>query len=183
MVRCSSIEPMGMYDEIRCEYPLPHSGYRVLTGHTFQTKSLECCLNNYTITADGLLILHKVRGERVPEEERPYYGTPEWDNLRCRVAGSIRTVPVGDEEIAYHGDIHFYDDFGVREETIRVWIEYKARFTEGRLSRIEVEDVHELPPTKTIELGGREYPASESDSGLIVIRAGEQAEVARETNE
>ena len=180
---CSSIELMGMFDEIRCEYPLPYSGYRVLPGHTFQTKSLECGLDEYTITADGLLILQKVHWERVPEEERPYYGKPEWENPRYRVIGAMRAAPVGDEEIPYHGDVHFYDDFAIREEATQVWIEYKARFTEGRLSRIEVEDVHELPPTKTIELDGGEYPATESDFGLTVIRLGEQAEIERDTNE
>lgn len=136
---------MGLFDEIRCEYPPPESGYRLPPGHTFKTKSLGGALDNYTITADGRLILHKVRGEGVPEEERPYYGTPEWeDNPRHRLLGSIRKVPVGDEEIPYHGDIYFYNSFAVRDEPGLVWIEYKARFTEGRLSRVEIADVHDL---------------------------------------
>lgn len=136
---------MGLFDEIRCEYPLPGSGYRLAPGHTFKTKSLGGALDNYTITADGRLILYKVRWERVPEEERPYYGTPEWEeNPRLRVLGSIRTVPVGDEEIPHHGDIYFYDSFAVRDESGLVRIEYKARFTEGRLSRIEIADVHQF---------------------------------------
>ena len=29
---------MGMYDEIRCEHPLPYSGYRVLPGHTLNDE-------------------------------------------------------------------------------------------------------------------------------------------------
>ena len=174
---------MGMYGEIRCEFPLPESGYRVLPGHTFQTKSLECCLDEYTITADGLLILHKVRGERVPEEERPYYGTPEWENPRCRVAGSIRTVSVGDEEVHYHGDVHFYGSFAIQDESRSAWVEYKARFTEGRLSRIELENVHELAPIKTIEPGGRKYQATESGLGIDIIQFGEKSEVERDTNE
>ena len=131
-----------MYDEIRCEYPLPYSGYQVLPGHTFQTKSLECGLDEYTITADGTP--DSAQGAVVSAYPRKSARTTVLRNgkiPRCRVAGSIRTVPVGDEEVPYHGDIHFYDDFGVREEATQVWIEYKARFIEGRLSRIEVEDV------------------------------------------
>ena len=152
-----------MFDEIRCEYPLPESGYRLPPGHTFQTKSLGSRLDNYTITADGRLILHKVRRERVPEEERPYYGTPEWeDNPRHRLLGSTRTVPVGDEEISYHGDIYFYDSFAVRNEPGLMRIEYKARFTEGRLSRIEIADVNELQKYENV-VSSRE-PVVERDS-------------------
>ena len=44
---------MGMFDEIRCEYPLPYSGYRLPPRHIFQTKSLGSGLDDYTITADG----------------------------------------------------------------------------------------------------------------------------------
>ncbi len=66
---------MGMFDEIRCEYPLPDS---IVQDHVFQTKSLERVMDSYAITRDGRLILHEVRYEQVPEEEeRPHYGTPE----------------------------------------------------------------------------------------------------------
>ena len=116
---CSSIELMGMYDEIRCEYPLPPSGYRVLPGHTFQTKSFECMGDQYTITADGRLIAYRKRS---------------W----------LRPAPEG-EELACCGDISFYDVVDVRGGAERVWIQYKARFTDGRLSGIEVEDIHDLP--------------------------------------
>ncbi|MEW6635468.1 MAG: hypothetical protein AB1425_01490 [Actinomycetota bacterium] len=172
---------MGMYDEIRCEYPLPHSGYRVLPDHTFQTKSLENLLEKYTITADGELIWHKVRLESVPEEERPCYGTPGWEKPLGKSIGSMREVPEGDERVPYHGDVYFYDAFRVRGEAgERVWLEYKARFTEGRLSRIEVADVHHLPPTKRGRLGDSEFEASESGLGFDVIRLGEEAEVERD---
>lgn len=117
---------MGMYDEITCEYPLPRTGFRVLIGHTFQTKDLENLLDKYTITAGGKLIWHKESLERVPEEERPYYGTPRWDQPFGRLTGSLRSVPEGDEEIPYHGDIRFYDTFRVRGEGFpgeRVWLE------------------------------------------------------------
>ncbi|MGH3090684.1 MAG: hypothetical protein ACRDSJ_25675 [Rubrobacteraceae bacterium] len=173
---------MGMYDEIRREYPLPQTGYRVLPEHTFQTKDLECLLDKYTITASGLLILHREVWEPVPEEERPYYGSPEWEKPLGKWIGSMRSVPVGDEEIPHHGDIFFYDSFTMKGESgHRIWLEYRTRFTEGSLARIKVEDVHDLPPTKTVELGDSEFQAQESGLGFDIIRLGDEAEVEPES--
>lgn len=172
---------MGMYDEITCEYPLPKSGYLVLPGHTFQTKSFENLLDKYTITTDGKLILHNEVWEPVPEEDRPYYGKPEWEKPLGAWVGSMRAIPAGDEEIPHHGDIYFYDVFRVRSEGgARVWLEYRARFTEGRLSRIEVADVRDLPPTRRVRLGDSEFEASESGLGFDVIKIGEEPEVERD---
>jgi hypothetical protein len=56
---------MGLYDRIRCEYPLP-DGFARTNG--WQTKDLECALLDYTITADGRLVLD-------PDEEVPFTGT------------------------------------------------------------------------------------------------------------
>lgn len=171
---------MGMYDEIRCEYLLPETGYRVLPGHIFQTKDLECFLDRYTITAEGSLVFHREVWEPVPEVERPYDGTPTWEKPFGKWVGSMRAVHVGDEEIPYHGDILFYDAFIVKgEERRRVWIEYRARFTEGSLDRIEVEDVHDLPPTNTVELGGQSFEATNLGLGFNVVLLGNEAEVER----
>jgi len=49
----------------------------------------------------------------------------------------LRSIPVGDVDMAYHGDITFYTSIGSREEGNFEWFEYKARFTEGRLQWIE----------------------------------------------
>lgn len=46
---------MGMFDTIRCEYLLPDPEHNALD---FQTKSLDSCLNVYTITRDGRLLRH-----------------------------------------------------------------------------------------------------------------------------
>lgn len=43
---------MGMYDNIKCEYPLADGGNAL----DFQTKSLDCALAEYTITAEGKLV-------------------------------------------------------------------------------------------------------------------------------
>ena len=134
---------MGLFDEIRCEYPLPYSGYQVPPEHIFQTKSLECMGDNYTITADGRLILHRKR------------------------YGSLRAVPPCDEELfSCHGEVRFYDAVAVRGEPGRVWIEYKAHFTEGRLSLIEVANVHDLPKYKNA--ASSRGPVVERDSDAPV---------------
>jgi hypothetical protein len=126
---------MGMFDEIRCEYPLPDSEVQ---EELFQTKSFENLMDHYTITQDGRLIKHEVKWEPVPEEERPYYGTPEWDKHPfLQLAGSIKEVPVGDVEIPYHGDIRFYTSKETKEPGKREWYEYRARFTEGKVQWIK----------------------------------------------
>lgn len=43
---------MGMFDTIRCEYPLPDA----CTATEFQTKSLDCILETYCLTASGRLL-------------------------------------------------------------------------------------------------------------------------------
>lgn len=43
---------MGMFDHVRCLSPLLSKQY---AGQTFQTKSLECMMDDYVITEDGLL--------------------------------------------------------------------------------------------------------------------------------
>lgn len=47
---------MGMYDDLRCEMPLPDGMQRM----HFQTKSLDCELNQYVITAEGRLLVEDI---------------------------------------------------------------------------------------------------------------------------
>ena len=132
---------MGMFDEIRCECLLPDS---IVQDHVFQTKSLERVMDSYTITRDGRLILHEVRYEQVPEEERPHYGTPEWDHPLMRLLGLVRSVPVGDVEVPYHGYIVFYTSIG--DPPDYEWFEYRAKFTDGRLVELIRSDKNDERP-------------------------------------
>lgn len=137
---------MGLYDLLRCEYDLP--GPRPPSG-VFQTKSLERGLQEYTLTADGRLLWHYTYFEPVPEEERPNWGTPEWDKPLGKLAGAQRPVHRGDVELPYHGDIYFYETLE-QPDGQRQWLEYQARFTHGR-----VEWVRRLEkPAETAELPG-----------------------------
>lgn len=113
---------MGMFDYIKCEYPLPDTEAQ---DSDFQTKDLDCTMAQYTITREGKLIHHTTRMEVVPEEERPFYGTPRWDGPLGQLYGSMKAIPTGDVDLDYHGDLVFYDD------NI-----YKARFTNGTVEWI-----------------------------------------------
>jgi len=126
---------MGMFDEITCEYPLPDPEVQ---AELFQTKSFEKLLDRYTITKDGHLIKHEVRWEPVPEEKRPYYGTSVKEEYPIlQLVGSIKTVPIGDIEIPYQGDIRFYTSKETQEPGQRAWYEYCAHFTKGKVRWIK----------------------------------------------
>jgi len=125
---------MGMYDDVRCEYPLPDNTANI---RDFQTKAFGDgftggFMDNYTITADGELVLHKTVYEIVEEKDRPYYGKPEWKNPLLQIAGSMKAVPVGDEIVDFHGFVDIYTN-GANNE----WIEYKIKFTDGKISDVK----------------------------------------------
>lgn len=153
---------MGMYDYIKCEYPLPDAH---MQDALFQTKDTEAMyLEHYTITRDGKLVHHGVAYGETPPEERPYYD-PEIKGFKSAVdefCGSISETPTGDIEIPYHGDVYFYtsvgwfadgtktyrisDGQGQRvtdgpwESATEEWFEYQARFTNGRVEWIRRVD-------------------------------------------
>jgi len=112
---------MGLFDEVYCEADLPagHPG----TGRDFQTKSLGSCLDNFTITKEGRLILHAVRYEDCTDPGRRM--------------PMMTAVPLGDVDTEFHGDIQLY---GTVEDSL---VEYVARFTHGSLEWIR--PLAELP--------------------------------------
>lgn len=124
---------MGMYDDIKCSYPLPGSPPDFIEqGHVFQTKDMDCCFSSYEITETGKLVL---------------------------VKGSFWEELVGErEELSYHGDITFYDGniraggpeglYTANGEDA-VWIDYRARFNEGNLVSI-VELARDVGPAKPL---------------------------------
>ena len=122
-----------MFDDVKCNYPLPE----IKSGVEFQTKSFGDgitggFMDNYTITEEGRLIFHKVAWETVPEEERPYWGKPEWKkNPLMQVCGSIKTVPICDEDMDYHGLINIYTLW------LEEWFEYSIEFTHGKITNVE----------------------------------------------
>lgn len=112
---------MSVYDHIKCLYPLPDTEF---PDEEFQTKCLGTWFNDYTITVQGRLIHHTVREESVPEHERPYFGTAEYESDPfAKMCGSMRLVPTGDVDTNYNGLLNFY--------TSRVWVDGKRYLVSG----------------------------------------------------
>ena len=109
---------MGMFDHITCELPMPDG--RDVVRDSFQTKSLWCCMDLFTITSTGRLIFHKRQysTSRVP-------------------------VPMADIDMDYHGDIEIH---GLARDDS--YVRYAVRFTHGAVERIwsldELSDIHRM---------------------------------------
>ena len=117
---------MGLFDEIRVEQILP--GEYEITDTWYQTKSLENVMARYVITAKGELYEEKWDYEWI---EDPNHWLKGYIN---RIEGTYRRDYLTD----FHGDIIFYTSKPMDEN--RMWRDYHARFTEGKLSRIWFED-------------------------------------------
>jgi hypothetical protein len=126
---------MGMYDTVRCLYPLPDYP-PVLVGKkiTFQTKSLESSLDYYTITADGRLLKRGIEREHIPEFPQdkdpgiPIETTTKtwWDE--CFYTGELElhtSYPSAPDEERHDID----DGLGWGD----MWLEYKMFFRRGKL--------------------------------------------------
>lgn len=120
---------MGMFDELSCKMPLPDD--RVKPGSVYQTKSLECCLLNYTINEQGRLIFNHSKYEKGPDREiRPGFWLP-----------TTKSIHLEDIDTEYHGDILF----GATAKD-GSYVEYVARFTHGAVEWIrpleQLSDMH-----------------------------------------
>lgn len=114
---------MGMYDELRCEYPLPAKDAQ---DRTYQTKDTPSqFLDTYIIRPDGTL-WH----ELYDTEDR---SDPNAEGL-MRLFGSMTRVNQRWEQIAdFTGEISFYDfaDGGN-------WLEFSAHFKDGQLQQLNL---------------------------------------------
>ena len=118
---------MGMFDYIKCEVQLP--GYSFITDEEFQTKSLDNCMDHYVITNKGELYREVWDYEWVDDNEIPII-----KGAMRKIEGSYRREYLTN----FHGDIIFYTSKPMNED--RIWRDYTARFTEGKLSRVWYED-------------------------------------------
>lgn len=116
---------MGMFDYVKCEYPMPE-GFEDVQDAAHQTKDLECYMTNYLITREGRLVEHRRFYEDHPTETR-------------RDAILKRDVPVrvrnGESftDLDFHGDL----DFGTFNTETSESVDLLARFTEGCLQWIK----------------------------------------------
>ena len=127
---------MGMYDNVICGYPLPGNPPSWTVGYVFQTKDLGSMLDQYTITPDGYLIWHRTE-QRLIEDESAVLGFRN------------ELIRAWDEPVAFHGEFNFYTSGSKtgsdHHEGHPVWLEYKARFTNGRLDWILLVEARDIP--------------------------------------
>ena len=107
-----------MYDTLICEMPLPDG---ITHATDFQTKSMDNVLDTYTITEEGELWC------------KPYPW--EWGESR----------EIKPERILYHGWLNFCTFIGEpydpakSKARLKVWLEYDAKFTDGKCVEIQSE--------------------------------------------
>lgn len=133
-----------MFDEVECEIPLPGDG--AAADRVFQTKSLHCALDRYTITQEGRLIHHFRRYERDPDVAPGVLGIP-------------RMMPVDKQDIdtQFHGDIRMYRSEGDQ------FVDYVVRFTHGTLEWIR--PLEELSEVERQRIGWLKRPTSVRRNG------------------
>ncbi len=106
---------MGLYDEIKCLYPLPIN-IPNLNERIFQTKSItDPCFRYFLISQDGLLV--EVNDEKFKKQSYQII------------------VPT-----LFTGSIRFYSFYN--EQTNEGWIEFLVSFKDGKLiNDIEIIEV------------------------------------------
>lgn len=116
---------MGMFDSIRCDFPLPARA--MAQSLVYQTKDLDCVCDNFHIREDGTLW-----GETYDLED---HSDPNAVGF-ARLIGSLTHVniqPLWRED--FSGTIEFYTDYGVRNKNgwAQGWLSFEAKFSKGRL--------------------------------------------------
>jgi hypothetical protein len=147
---------MGMYDEIKCGYPLPTES----PFESFQTKSLDCVMAAYEITADGrLLQTAEMFGKLDKPEDVPFTGIIEFYNSNaCASAFG-----------------HLFTSNGEDYESV----EYEATFDKGVVTKIvETEHIRKVALSrefyheadKVIDKEAPEIDETEPDVGMQLWR-------------
>jgi len=119
------IDIMGMFDEITCSAKLPGTRAKFIEpGHVFQTKSLDCTLDRYEITADGRLFL---------------------DGKDCEFHGAVEFYTDNIAATDYDGEVTVYWTATGDDAEI---VTYTALFSVGKL--LEIREQRERFPALPI---------------------------------
>jgi len=104
---------MGMFDYVKCERVMPDG----LDGREtiFQSKDFRCNMDTLEITEDGQLLRHSY---------------DDWSSADKKL--------LPPKTIDFHGWLHFYE-----YDKDKVWHEYRAKFTDGRLVEIKLTSPQE----------------------------------------
>jgi hypothetical protein len=124
---------MGMFDYLRCDYPLPARA--LAQGLVYQTKDFDCLMDEIHILADGTLM-----GQDYDIEDR---SDPNATGLAA-LAGRMTRVNVRPKPLSdYDGEIEFYADYGDRNSNGwgEGWLEFKAVVQLGKVVSVTlIED-------------------------------------------
>jgi hypothetical protein len=121
---------MGMFDYVRIETRIP--GYEEIPRYVeFQTKSFENLMDTYAITIKGELYVERWSYDFIEASGSLFGGY-----VRA-IDDSYRREYLTD----FHGDVIFYEGIvGASVTGDRVWRDYTARFTEGKLTKVWYTD-------------------------------------------
>lgn len=127
---------MGMFDHLRCHYPLPLPG---LEEALFQTKDLDCQLDTYEIRADGTLW-----GEDYEYEDR---SDPEATGV-ARLSGMLTRVNERPKFCRdFTGELEFHTDYGPTRNGFGLgWVIFRATFAAGHLRALVLVDIQKAIP-------------------------------------
>lgn len=141
---------MGMFDNIRCKFPLPLPEFQENDFQTKDTPNQYC--DQYEIREDGTLWV-----EKYDTEDKSKAGAWLRDNpgkthtdlpaelsgisAMCGCMSRVHKRWVKLED--FHGDIEFYNAIGKQGTG---WIEFRARFTNGKLSKLELVEHRPVNP-------------------------------------
>jgi hypothetical protein len=121
---------MGMFDDLRCRYPLPVEGANELR---YQTKDLDCQMDQYEIREDGTLWREDYDVE--DQSDPNATGIMRLSGMMTRV--NPRWVPVD-----YLGRIWFYGSF---TGDWKDWIEWCADIIDGRVRSVSLVERRDAP--------------------------------------
>ena len=116
---------MGMFDYVKVEVPLPDF-FGDPADVEFQTKSFENLMEYYVITLKGELYRERYDYEWLDEPDKFFGGYMK------QIKDSYHREYLTD----FHGDVIFYS--GINNN--KVFRDYYARFTDGKLTKIWYTD-------------------------------------------
>lgn len=136
---------MGMFDDLRCKYPLPVEGANDLA---YQTKDTPCqYMEMYEIREDGTLWVEEYDTEDQSvcgQWKRDFPGKPVPDDIAYQMGGCMTRVNKRWEQVKnFTGEIRFYTNLDGKGKD-RGWIEWSSYFFHGQLSVLHLIE-HRLP--------------------------------------
>lgn len=136
---------MGMFDYVRCQYPLPGNPSPTVQGADFQTKDLDCLLDLYTIERDGALKDKNGQLVNITAELHIYCSNV--------VASGPGTYTANGED--------------------QEWGDYTFTFVDGIARSVTINDVGRRPALKSSDHWDHRTPGEIAEQSAIAERAEE----------